>query len=83
MELKQPGQGGSALAVPQVTGLPGPNEPSLGKVVCCETCCGATLCLPWAEWDSGTVFLELAPWTPGSAPKIPQGQSCLFHQPGL
>lgn len=30
----------------------------------------------WAEQDSGTVFLELAYWTPDSAPKTSQGQSC-------
>ena len=33
--------------------------------------------------DSGTVLLELASWTPGSAPKISQAQSCPLHQPGF
>lgn len=42
------------------------------------------LTLPAREgWHSGTVLLQLAPWTPGSAPKISQAQSCPLHQPGF
>lgn len=41
------------------------------------------LTLPPREGLDSGIVLELAPWTPGSAPKISKAQSCPLHQPGF